>query len=521
MMTIYEKEALFESVDEMFSEIKAYIMGAIDREEMHEVEGDVFRRLQRMGLGLLEAFVALSGTGYEAGHPLLSEDGRPMQYKGIKPEASPYLSIFGELRIPRAGYAHPDGGRVYPIDAQLNLPEHKYSYLLLKWLQASSADQDFRSAVDRFNEMFDFSLFPEVPQRQGLSIGAYVEPFYEQVEAPPCETEGSHIGMSADCKGVRILKSEREAAKEAVPAKAKPRRDKGEKPGIKKDAVVVTDFSFTPEAREAEEIVKGLLNQFTQKEEAEAKKDRQHRREEGISAPRAPHNKHVFATLDGKKAAFEHLLDQVQKRDPEGQKPLIALLDGELALEDRLLEALEARNLTHRLDAVILDIIHASEYLWDVGTSLYGEKESKRIRWVEKKLYALLNGKVGTLIGGLRQMQTKKQDQLTPAQKKALKKTITYFDNHKHMMQYDVYLKKGYPIATGLVEATCGSLVKDRMEQSGMRWSINGAQAVLAQRAVVKNDDWNDFFTYYIDSERERRYPIVYDRGTPSYQKAA
>ena len=86
-------------------------------------------------------------------------------------------------------------------------------------------------------------------------------------------------------------------------------------------------------------------------------------------------------------------------------------------------------------------------------------------------------------------MRTKKQDQLTPAQKKALEKTITYFDNHRHMMRYDVYLRKGYPIATGVVEATCGSLVKNRMEQSGMRWSINGAQAVLAQRAILKNGD--------------------------------
>ena len=519
MLTIYEKETLIESLDETFTEIKAYVEGAIGQEALHDVEQHLFRRLQSLGRGFMETFVALSGSGYEAGNPPLSEEGQPLEYKGTKAEGSPYQSIFGEIRIYRAAYAHPDGGRVYPIDATLNLPAHKYSYLLLKWLQASSADQDFRSAVERFNEIFDFSLFPEVPHRQGLSIGEYVEPFYEQVEAPPAETEGSHMALSADCKGVRILKREREEAKEA--AGAKPRRDKGEKPGIKKDAVVVTDFSFTPEARDSKEIVKGLLNQFTEKEKAEAKKDRQDRREEGILAPREPRNKHVFATLNGKKAAFEHLLDHLQKRDPEGQKPLIALVDGELALEDRLLEELEARHLKHRLDALILDIIHASEYLWDVGTTLYGEKTSKRIRWVEEKLYDLLNGKVGTLIGGLRQMLTKKQDQLTKTQKKALKKTITYFDNHKHMMHYDVYLKKGYPIATGVVEATSGSLVKNRMEQSGMRWSINGAQAVLNQRAVVKNGDWNDFFTYFINSERDRLYHTAYDCDDPHYQNAA
>ena len=80
--------------------------------------------------------------------------------------------------------------------------------------------------------------------------------------------------------------------------------------------------------------------------------------------------------------------------------------------------------------------------------------------------------------------------------------------------------KSGYPIATGVAEGTCGSLVKDRVEQSGMRWSINGAQVALAQRAVVKNGDWNDFFTYYMDAERNRLYPTVYERATP-YQNAA
>ena len=513
-MTIYEKESLFESLDETYAEIKAYVEGAIEREELHEVELNLLRQVLKLGRGFLEAFVELSGTGYEAGNPPLSEAGRKMEYK--ETPDSPYVSIFGEITISRAAYAHPDGGRVYPIDEQLNLPAHKYSYLLLKWLQASSAEEDFRSAVDRFNEIFDFSFFPEVPQRQGLPIAEYVEPFYEQIAAPSPHTEGSHIAMSADCKGVRILKSEREDAKGV--GDAKPRRGKGEKPGIKKDAVVITDFSFNPEARDREEIVKGLLDQFTKQEKEKAKKERQHRREEGIEEPRIPHNKHVFATLDGKKAAFDHLLDHVEKRDPKGQKPLIALLDGDPYLEDRLLEELEARNLKHRLDALILDIIHASEYLWDVGTALYGEKGQKRIKWVEVKLYALLESKVGYVIGGLKQIRTK--NQLTPHQRKAVKKTITYFENHRHMMDYATYLEKGYPIATGTIEGTCGSLVKDRMEQSGMRWSIAGAQAVLAQRAVVKNDDWNDFFKYYIDSERDRLYPTIYERIAP-YEKAA
>jgi len=512
--TIYEKEALFERLDDAFSELKEYVVGAIGQEDLHEVEQHLFRRLQRLGRGFLETFVAQSGTGYEAGHPPRSETGVPMEYKET-PE-SPYLSIFGEITIARAAYAHPEGGRVYPLDAQLNLPAHKYSYLLLKWLQAASAEQDYRKAVNRFNEIFDFSFFPELPQRQGRPIADYVEPFYAQMEAPSPDTEGSHIAVSADGKGVRIRRREREE----TPAErsAKPRRGKGEKPGLKKEAVVVTDFSFDPAARDPEEIVKGLLNQFTTPEKAQAQQERQRRREEGRPEPRTPRNKHVFATLDGKKAAFDHLLDHVEKRDPEGQKSLIALLDGDPYLEDRLLEALHARGWQDRLDALILDILHASEYLWEVGTALYGEKGDQRVRWVEAKLYAFLDSKVGYVIGSLKQVRTK--NQLTPHQEGALEKTITYFENHRHMMDYATYLEKGYPIATGVIEGTCGSLVKDRMEQSGMQWSIAGAQAVLAQRAVVKNGDWEDFWNYLIDSERERLYSIVYERAT-LYEKAA
>ena len=80
MLTIYEKESLYESVDALYSEIKAYVEGAVGREELHEVELTVFRRVLMLGRGLLEAFVELSGTGYEAGNPPLSEAGDPMAY---------------------------------------------------------------------------------------------------------------------------------------------------------------------------------------------------------------------------------------------------------------------------------------------------------------------------------------------------------------------------------------------------------------------------------------------------------
>jgi hypothetical protein len=516
MMTIYDKEAMLGKLKDEFAAITALVETAVGQDPICDVEREVFRTLQQLGRSLLEYFIAQSGTGYQAEHPPRATDGTALTFKGLI--ASPYFSIFGEVTIPRAAYAGAGPGYVYPLDAQLNLPASKYSYLLEKWVLARAAETDFREAVALFNEMFEFALFPAMPQRLCATVAPAVAPFYVQSAPPTPESEGSHLAISADGKGVRILKAERQdPATPSEPPKA--RRGKGEKPGIKKQAVVTVDCSFTPESREPEAIVHALLHDDTPEERQRAKSERQQRREAGEQAPRVACNKHVRATLQGKAGAMSVLMDRVLKRDPTGTKRIIALLDGDPALETAMETALTKARLSKRVDAVILDLIHVSEYVWDVGTALYGEKDPQRVGWVREKLVALLHSEVGRVIGGLKQTLTKTD--LRPTQQAALHKTITYFENHRHMMDYATYLAKGYPIATGLVEGTCGSLVKDRMEHSGMRWSIRGAQAVLALRAVKQNHDWDQFWQYHIASEKARLYGDSSTVHTESYPKAA
>ncbi len=73
-------------------------------------------------------------------------------------------------------------------------------------------------------------------------------------------------------------------------------------------------------------------------------------------------------------------------------------------------------------------------------------------------------------------------------------------------MRYDKYLKKGYPIGTGVIEGACRSLVKDRTDRSGMKWTRQGVQAVLHLRAVNQNGHWEEYWKYYIDNECVRLY---------------
>jgi hypothetical protein len=285
----------------------------------------------------------------------------------------------------------------------------------------------------------------------------------------------------------------------------KVRLGKGEKRGTKKQATVTADFSFTPVRRTAEDIVASLLKELpAQQQPADSQRQESHN-------ARAAQNKHVYATLNGKELAMNYLMKLLIKRDPTGQKAVIALIDGDSNLKRALETAFRKYHRRKQLNAIILDIIHVAKYIWEVGTALHGEQSDERLPWVRDKLLSTLKGNVGRVIGGFKQMITKQTT--TSAQKRVLQKTITYFENHRDMMKYDRYLEQGFPIATGLVEGACNCLVKDRMEQSGMRWSKNGATAILKQRAVRLNGDWQSLWDDYMKCQKHYLYPNVYKKA--------
>ena len=108
------------------------------------------------------------------------------------------------------------------------------------------------------------------------------------------------------------------------------------------------------------------------------------------------------------------------------------------------------------------------------------------------------------MIGGIRQMATKRG--LSKPKKAKVEQRLNYLAKRCEHMKYDEYLAAGYPIGSGVVEGACRHLVKDRMEQTGMRWRIKGAQAILSLRAIYVNDDWSTFHTDRIQAEQRKLY---------------
>jgi hypothetical protein len=144
------------------------------------------------------------------------------------------------------------------------------------------------------------------------------------------------------------------------------------------------------------------------------------------------------------------------------------------------------------------------ERLWLAAYCFHPERSAAAAEFVSHYLRMLLQGKVGYVIGSLRRMRDHKG--LTGAKRKTLQAVITYYDNNRQHMKYDEYLAAGYPIGSGVAEGACRHLVKDRMERTGMRWTVPGAQAMLHLRALHINGSWDEYINYHIETEQARLY---------------
>lgn len=196
---------------------------------------------------------------------------------------------------------------------------------------------------------------------------------------------------------------------------------------------------------------------------------------------------------------MKEIINDGKERNKDNKRPWVVLMDGALGLWSLLLKMLTG------LEYVgILDIIHVTEYLWKAGNSLHGENTTEGKQWVYEQLLSILRGGVDKVIKGLKQRISK--GKLSKKKQRTLESVIRYFENHREWMKYDEYLRCGFPIGTGVVESTCSHTVKKRMEGSGRRWSIEGAESVLLLRSVYTSGDWDSYWQVHIRLERERIY---------------
>lgn len=462
-----------------FNKILTDLIWKSQQLEIADVERALFPKLIKLGLTLLKVWLSKKGIG-KAENVIRLKNGHELPYHSTKERA--YFSIFGEIEISRAYYWENGCEKgVTPLDAQLNLPERKYSYYLMEIAQKLGVDQAFDRASEIIEKIFDYKIWKLPLETANHEISINVEEFYEQKPSPAKETEGEILVVAVDGKGIPMLKRE--------PAEKKHRLKRGEKNNRKKESVVSALYTIDRHKRSAEDVI-GETKQAEEADNKQKKSDHQTKRP-------LPLNKQVRATLKGKDAAFKEIKREVQRRDSDEIKERVALVDGARSFQKKLLEYLPDFT-------IILDLYHVLEYLWEAAHVFYREGTDEAERWVMKHLTMLLEGKVGYVIGGLKQSMTK--GKFSSSKQKVLIKIIKYFSNNRKNMMYNEYLGKGYPIGSGVVEGTCRFLVKDRMELTGMRWSWEGAEAMLQLRSVKVNGNWENYWRFHTKKEFERLY---------------
>jgi hypothetical protein len=311
-----------------------------------------------------------------------------------------------------------------------------------------------------------------------------VDSYYAQQPAPDPSSEAPILVVQADGKGVPLIY-------ETPPDPAPVRPGKGQKRGRKKEAVVTAVYTIKPQPRTPQQVVDSFLQRTPPAEKTNRAR---------------PKNKQLRATLEGKDAALDRLATQVARREGTHIQQRVALCDGCQALQERL----KARFPSFTL---ILDFIHADEYLWDVANTLLGEAHPDRIDWMAERTLQLLSGQTTNLIADFRQLA--QSGQYSIAQQQQLTKTVHYFERNLPYMNYSTYLQHGWPIASGVVEGACRHVVKDRCELSGMRWQQDGAENLLWLRAVAENDDWDDYHHFRQRQRHLRLYHSPYPEQAP------
>lgn len=131
----------------------------------------------------------------------------------------------------------------------------------------------------------------------------------------------------------------------------------------------------------------------------------------------------------------------------------------------------------------ILDWYHASQYVWQAASVIWGESGAQRESWAREQLDALWEGNVAAVLAVL---------EVAQQQGAAVEAALSYYRTHQGRMDYPSYRARGLQIGSGSAESACKQLVSARLRGAGMIWDAAGAEAVATVRAWLKSERWQE-----------------------------
>lgn len=428
----------------------------------------------------------------------------------IRPSSRRLGLLYGSVVVRRLAFVkHGAEGGLRPLDAYLNLPAGLYSEGVQREVVWGVAQGSYDAVVENLRRTTGTTIAKRQAEDLVVSVAADFPDFYLDqplhTEAPGdlvvLTFDGSGVVMRAD--GLRPetrKRAEKASRKRSVAESAASGRSRDdEHRNRKRMAEVAAVYSLKPVSRTPEDVVGDLRGTGPREVRPKAQ------------------NKRVWASLE--RSILEVVDDafyEATMRDQANERRWVAVVDGnqdQIAAIDRL-----AYN-CGVVVTVVIDFIHVLGYLWKAGKALNGEDAAATEAWVSERAGNILRGDASQVAAGMRRSATARR--LRGPKRKAVHSCANYLLNQSKYLRYHEFLRDGLPIATGVIEGACRSLVQDRMDITGARWGLQGGEAVLRLRSLRASGDLDDYLAYHSRRELERNHLSRYAEHELADRRAA
>jgi hypothetical protein len=487
---------------EYYGELEEWLAGEDAARLQHgELEEQLDVRGRELLRRLFQDRLALLAEREVRRHDVTGEDGVP-RTRAEKGRERGLATRFGQVTVSRIAYRAPGVPNVHPLDAALNLPEEKHSHGLRKLAAVEAVRGSHEGAAAAIARTAGVKIGKRQVEELVLRAAADVDSFCAGRRPAPAPDDHALV-LTFDGKGIVMrpdaLRPATAKAAAAARNKLATRLSPGEKNGRKRMAELACVYDAVPVPRTPEDVISTPARK-PKKQKARDKQGKEKRRD-----PQAKGKWLTASVTDDIPAVITAAFGEAERRDPQHLREWAVLVDGNNTQIDAVAAETARRGVTV---TIIIDLIHVLEYLWQAAWSFFGKGEPAAEEWVADQARKILRGQGRQVAAGIRRRATTYG--YSAQERTGADECARYLAAKACYLDYPKALKEGWPIATGIIEGACRHIVKDRMDITGARWGLAGAEAVLKLRTLTASGDFNAYWRYHLRREHERIHQARY-----------
>ena len=410
------------------------------RDDLEAIETLVRSTVHKIGSVVLEKFLNADVYRIEKREMGCECSGRG---KYVEVREKELMTVLGKIRLKRAYYYDKDCGHGWcPRDKELGVESSSFSPGVQRMMCRVGSSRPYAQGEEDMSELAGLSVNAKAIERICGELGREAG---EVNGGLPWDgkTEDATMYISMDGTGVPVVKSETEG-----------RKGKG-----------VNGEAKTREAK--------LGCVFTQ---TEVDEEGRPIRDEGSTT--------YIGKIESAEEFGKRIYGEADRRRVRESKRVCVVGDGAPWIWNIAQE--------YFWSAVqIVDLYHAREHYWSCARLMFNQKSRRLWRWTERRKEELNDGNVEAVIRALRRLNPN-----TEEARQLIRSTIGYYEQNKERMRYNKFRALGLFVGSGVIEAGCRSVIGQRLKQSGMHWTVGGANSIIALRCILMSHHWDDFWAY-------------------------